>query len=180
VNDGGGKLRCRELVSGEPGRWGIPGTCPKRSMAAGRIHSEVQYLGGEMKRAILSGYARAVPTPVAGRTRQGYVSEDAGSDGSRDCTEVGPRREHHLERAAPERLALRLLLYGRERNSEPNGGARPAGATDGSRRTLTLDNGVEHTRHERTTRAIGVRCYFCHPYPAWARGTKENRRCGVG
>jgi len=44
-----------------------------------------------------------------------------------------------------------------------------------ARRTLTLDNGVEHTRHEKVTHAIGTRCYFCDPYSAWQRGTSENR-----
>lgn len=44
-----------------------------------------------------------------------------------------------------------------------------------ARRTLTLDNGVEHTRHEKVTKAIGTKCYFCDPYSAWQRGTNENR-----
>jgi IS30 family transposase len=44
-----------------------------------------------------------------------------------------------------------------------------------ARRTLTMDNGFEHTRHERITEAIGIRCYFCDPYSAWQRGTNENR-----
>jgi IS30 family transposase len=43
------------------------------------------------------------------------------------------------------------------------------------RRTLTLDNGFEHTRHEWITAAIGILCYFCDPYSAWQRGTNENR-----
>jgi IS30 family transposase len=43
------------------------------------------------------------------------------------------------------------------------------------RRTLTMDNGFEHTRHEWITAAIGIRCYFCAPYAAWQRGTNENR-----
>jgi IS30 family transposase len=43
------------------------------------------------------------------------------------------------------------------------------------RRTLTLDNGFEHTRHELITAAIGILCYFCDPYSAWQRGTNENR-----
>jgi IS30 family transposase len=43
------------------------------------------------------------------------------------------------------------------------------------RRTLTLDNGPEHTRHERITEAIGIRCHFCDPYSAWQRGSNENR-----
>jgi len=44
-----------------------------------------------------------------------------------------------------------------------------------ARRTLTLDNGIEHIRHEKVTRAIGIRCYFCDPYSAWQRGSNENR-----
>lgn len=44
-----------------------------------------------------------------------------------------------------------------------------------ARRTLTLDNGFEHSRHEDVTRAIGIQCYFCDPYAAWQRGTNENR-----
>lgn len=43
------------------------------------------------------------------------------------------------------------------------------------RRTLTMDNGFEHTRHEWITAAIGILCYFCDPYSAWQRGTNENR-----
>ena len=43
------------------------------------------------------------------------------------------------------------------------------------RRTLTLDNGFEHTRHEWITEAIGILCYFCDPYSAWQRGSNENR-----
>jgi len=43
------------------------------------------------------------------------------------------------------------------------------------RRTLTLDNGIEHTRHEWITAAIGIRCYFCAPYSSWQRGSNENR-----
>jgi IS30 family transposase len=50
-------------------------------------------------------------------------------------------------------------------------GPLPAAA----RRTLTMDNGFEHGRHESVTRAIRIRCYFCDPYAAWQRGTNENR-----
>ena len=46
---------------------------------------------------------------------------------------------------------------------------------DRARRTLTMDNGFEHSGHERVTQATGVRCYFCDPYAAWQRGTNENR-----
>jgi len=44
-----------------------------------------------------------------------------------------------------------------------------------ARRTLTLDNGIEHMQHEKITEATGIRCYFCDPYSAWQRGTNENR-----
>ena len=42
------------------------------------------------------------------------------------------------------------------------------------RRTLTLDNGTENTKHEVITEGIGVKCYFAHPYASWERGTNEN------
>jgi IS30 family transposase len=44
-----------------------------------------------------------------------------------------------------------------------------------ARRTLTMDNGIEHRQHGKITKAIGIRCYFCDPYSAWQRGTNENR-----
>ncbi|MFO7650666.1 MAG: IS30 family transposase [bacterium] len=44
-----------------------------------------------------------------------------------------------------------------------------------ARRTLTLDNALEHACHESVTAALGIRCYFCDPYSAWQRGTNENR-----
>lgn len=43
-----------------------------------------------------------------------------------------------------------------------------------ARKTLTLDNGTENTRHKEITEAIGTRCYFAHPYASWERGTNEN------
>ena len=42
------------------------------------------------------------------------------------------------------------------------------------RRTLTLDNGTENTKHEVITEEIGIKCYFAHPYASWERGTNEN------
>ena len=43
----------------------------------------------------------------------------------------------------------------------------------GARRTLTLDNGSENSRHEDITEAIGTRCYFALPYASWQRGSNE-------
>jgi IS30 family transposase len=42
------------------------------------------------------------------------------------------------------------------------------------RRTLTLDNGTENAQHEAITEAIGIQCYFAHPYASWQRGTNES------
>lgn len=44
-----------------------------------------------------------------------------------------------------------------------------------ARQSLTLDNGSEHVLHERITRELGTRCYFCEPYRAWERATNEQR-----
>jgi IS30 family transposase len=43
-----------------------------------------------------------------------------------------------------------------------------------TRLSLTLDNGTEHVLHEEITKTIGLRCFFCHPYSAWERGSNEN------
>jgi len=43
-----------------------------------------------------------------------------------------------------------------------------------ARRTLTLDNGTENARHEAITDAIGIKCFFAHPYASWERGTNEH------
>jgi IS30 family transposase len=43
-----------------------------------------------------------------------------------------------------------------------------------ARRTLTLDNGTENAKHEAITSAIGIKCFFAHPYASWERGTNEN------
>ena len=43
-----------------------------------------------------------------------------------------------------------------------------------ARRTLTMDNGTENARHEEITAAIGIRCFFAHPYSSWERGTNEH------
>lgn len=42
------------------------------------------------------------------------------------------------------------------------------------RKTLTLDNGSENTCHEELTHLLGIRCFKCHPYHSWERGTNEN------
>jgi IS30 family transposase len=42
------------------------------------------------------------------------------------------------------------------------------------RRTLTMDNGTENAAHEDITAAIGIKCFFTHPYSAWERGTNEH------
>ena len=43
-----------------------------------------------------------------------------------------------------------------------------------ARRTLTMDNGTENAGHEEITAAIGIKCYFTHPYSSWERGTNEH------
>ena len=44
----------------------------------------------------------------------------------------------------------------------------------GLRRSLTYDNGSEHTEHRRTNQVLGTRSYFCEPFHSWERGTVEN------
>ncbi len=76
-----------------------------------------------------------------------------------------------------ERKSRLLLLTRLERKTaEQTSDAviqRLQGLPDGARRTLTLDNGTENSRHEDITKAIGTRCYFARPYASWQRGSNE-------
>jgi IS30 family transposase len=76
-----------------------------------------------------------------------------------------------------ERKSRLLLLTRLERKTaEQTSDAvikRLQGLPEGARRTLTLDNGSENSRHEDITVAIGTRCYFARPYASWQRGSNE-------
>lgn len=41
-------------------------------------------------------------------------------------------------------------------------------------KTITFDNGKEFAGHQEIANALGVDCYFAHPYSSWERGTNEN------
>jgi IS30 family transposase len=41
-------------------------------------------------------------------------------------------------------------------------------------KTMTFDNGKEFAGFKDLERALGIRCYFAHPYHRWERGTHEN------
>lgn len=43
-----------------------------------------------------------------------------------------------------------------------------------ARRSTTLDNGSEHTRHRELTTELGIQAYFADPYASWQRGGNEN------
>ena len=51
---------------------------------------------------------------------------------------------------------------------------RLQGLPEEARRSLTLDNGTENTRHESITNTTGMPCFFARPYASWQRGTNEN------
>jgi len=41
-------------------------------------------------------------------------------------------------------------------------------------KTLTLDNGVEFAYHEKMSKKIKAKIYFCDPYKSWQKGAIEN------
>jgi IS30 family transposase len=45
---------------------------------------------------------------------------------------------------------------------------------DKARRSTTLDNGSENTKHAEVKEALGVQAYFADPYSSWQRGGNEN------
>lgn len=42
------------------------------------------------------------------------------------------------------------------------------------RRSLTLDNGCEFTRHTEFTETLKIPVYFARPYHSWERGSNEH------
>ena len=49
-----------------------------------------------------------------------------------------------------------------------------ASLPDHLRKTLTLDNGSENAQFQAIERITQMKCYFCHPYHSWEKGTVEN------
>ena len=41
-------------------------------------------------------------------------------------------------------------------------------------KTLTLDNGVEFSFHEKMSKKLKAIIYFCDPYKSWQKGAIEN------
>lgn len=41
-------------------------------------------------------------------------------------------------------------------------------------RSVTGDNGSENTNHQKISKDLGIRFYFCHPYHSWEKGSVEN------
>ncbi len=42
------------------------------------------------------------------------------------------------------------------------------------RQTMTYDNGIEFSEHQKTERDANIKIYFAYPYHSWKRGTNEN------
>ena len=41
-------------------------------------------------------------------------------------------------------------------------------------KTLTFDNGIEFTLHEKIAKTLSAKTYFANPYSSWERGINEN------
>jgi len=41
-------------------------------------------------------------------------------------------------------------------------------------RSITADNGSENTNHQKMSKALDVKFFFCQPYHSWEKGTVEN------
>lgn len=42
------------------------------------------------------------------------------------------------------------------------------------RRSITFDNGLEFTGHQRLNKELGLKTFFCDPYASWQKGGVEN------
>lgn len=45
---------------------------------------------------------------------------------------------------------------------------------DKLRKTMTVDNGGENSKHKQITESLGIDVYFCHAYHSWEKPTVEN------
>jgi len=43
-----------------------------------------------------------------------------------------------------------------------------------ARKTLTLDNGGEFSKHTDVCKILGIKSFFCDPYASWQKGGVEN------
>jgi len=108
------------------------------------------------------------PADVDGRERLGDWEAD---------TVVGRGRSGYVATCV-ERMSRYLVA---RQLDACTAGAVQAALHDGLRRlpaskrkTLTVDNGREFSRHKQIGRVLGWSVYFAHPYSSWERGTVEN------
>ena len=110
----------------------------------------------------------ARPRSVDGRRRYGHWEGDS----------LLSRKSAAALNSLTERKS-RLLLLSRLARKDATETRRAVVTRRGKlpasmRRTLTLDNGTENAQHEKITAAVGITCYFAHPYASWQRGTNEH------
>ena len=41
-------------------------------------------------------------------------------------------------------------------------------------KSITYDNGLEFSKHEKINKIFNISSYFCKPYHSWEKGTVEN------
>jgi transposase, IS30 family len=46
-------------------------------------------------------------------------------------------------------------------------------------RSCTQDHGKENSFHEKTSKVLGIKMFFCHAYHSWEKGTVENRNKSI-
>lgn len=96
-----------------------------------------------------------------------------GSRGNRR-TSIGWRRQIR-ELARDQVDDCRQVIEGSEASCRGDGGVDLR--VDHSAvplKTITFDNGLEFSDHERISESLDVDLYFAHPYSSWERGANEN------
>ena len=41
-------------------------------------------------------------------------------------------------------------------------------------KSITYDNGLEFSKHEKINKTLNIKSYFCKPYHSWEKGTVKN------
>jgi transposase, IS30 family len=127
-------------------------------------------LSGKDKRGIIKdrNFIDNRPTIVEGKTRSG--------DWEGDTIEGAGKKGYvatFVDRKTKYLVAFPLMYKQAELIVD---GARKvfANLSTMQKKTLTVDNGKEFSRHAELGKAIGMEVYFAHPYHSWERGLNEH------
>jgi IS30 family transposase len=141
-----------------------------RCLRRGHRRRKAKGVGRKERRTKIPGRVPIEERPVSADNRSRFGHWEGDSMVSRKSLVA-------LNTLVERKSRLLLITRLRRKSAEHSSKAviqRLQGLPEKARRTLTMDNGTENSRHGDITAAIGTRCYFARPYASWQRGTNEH------